>query len=105
MARNQDGQVRMGKERFQFLNRWVGQDGIPHPIYSPHQNAVHTSKSRANIRFQGTPSLSKTKNYYTKPIKSTLRLPGINAGVCSGLTLSGAKGLYEILPRFAPQDK
>jgi hypothetical protein len=55
MARDQNGQMRMGKERFQFLNRWIGQDGITYPIYSPHQNAVHMIK----FGFQGILSLLK----------------------------------------------
>jgi len=32
----------------------------------------------------------KAETFLTLPLKLTLRLPGINAGACSGLTLSGA---------------
>jgi hypothetical protein len=32
----------------------------------------------------------KAETFLALPLKLTLRLPGINAGACSGLTLSGA---------------
>jgi hypothetical protein len=50
MIWNKYSQTRVRKQFFHPLNRWIGENRIPYPVYSPHQNTIHL----AEIRFQHT---------------------------------------------------